>query len=90
MSATAEGVLDGVRQSIPLKVISLSAAGTFAVTHDWPERGSWAIKLVATNPEYKDYATGIVVPVQNESVQLSAAKHYFHAPTNAEVSLAIN
>jgi hypothetical protein len=90
VSATAEGVSGGVRQSIPLKVIPLSTAGTFAVTREWPEGGTWAIKMVATNPDYKDYATSVVVPVHNDSVQLSAVKHYFRAPTDAEVSLALN
>jgi hypothetical protein len=90
VSATAEGVVDGKRQSIPLKVISLSTAGTFAVTREWPEQGTWAIKMVATNPDYKDYATSVVVPVHKDEVQLSVAKYYFHAPSNAEVSLALN
>jgi hypothetical protein len=90
VSATAEGVVNGVRQSIPLKVISLSTAGTFAITHEWPEQGNWAIKMIATNPEYKDYATSVLVPVHKDSVQLSTAKHYFHAATDAEVSLALN
>jgi len=90
VTATAEGVVDGVRKSIPLKVISLSASGTFAVAREWPEQGAWAIKLVATNPEYRDYATSVLVPIRNDSVQLSAAKHYFRRPTDAEVSLALN
>ncbi len=90
VSATAEGIVNGVRQSIPLKVISLSTAGTFAVTRQWPEQGTWAIKMVATNPEYKDYATSVVVPLRNDSAQLSTAKHYFHAASDAEVSLALN
>lgn len=90
VSATAEGVVNGVRQSIPLKVMSLSTAGTFAVAHEWPQQGTWVIKMIATNPEYKDYATGVVVPFRNDSAQLSVAKHYFHAPTDAEVVLALN
>ena len=90
VSATAEGLFNGVRQSIPLKVISLSTAGTFAVAHEWPEHGNWAIKMVATNPDYKDYATSVIVPVRNDAVQLPVARHYFHAPTDAEVSLALN
>jgi hypothetical protein len=65
VTATAEGIVNGVRQSLPLKVISLSAAGTFAVTREWPEQGTWAVKMVATNPEYKDYATSVVVPLRN-------------------------
>ena len=90
VTATAEGVVNGMRKSIPLKVISLSTAGTFAVTREWPEQGIWAIKLVATNPEYRDYAASVLVPIRSDSVQLSAAKHYFHRPTDAEVSLALN
>ena len=46
--------------------------------------------MVATNPEYKNYATSVMVPIQNDSVQLSAAKHYYRMPTDAEVSLALN
>ena len=90
VSATAEGVVNGVRQSIPLKVITLSTAGTFAVTHEWPEQGAWAVKMVATNPEYKNYATSVVVPIHGDSAQLSMAKHYTHAANSAEVSLALN
>lgn len=88
--ATAEGMVDGIRKSIPLKVIALSSAGTFAVAREWPKQGTWVIKLVATNPEYKNYATSVLVPIQKDSAQLSAAKHYFRAPTDAEVSLALN
>jgi hypothetical protein len=90
VAATAEGVVNGMRKSIPLKVIPLSTAGTFAVARAWPEQGKWAIKLVATNPQYRDYATGVLVPIRNDSVQFSEVQHYFHAPTDAEVSLALN
>lgn len=90
LTATAEGVVNGVRKSIPLKVLSLSAPGTFAVTREWPNEGTWAIKIVATNPEYKDYATSAVVPIQNNAAQLEAAKRYYHAPTENELALSIN
>ncbi len=90
VTATAEGVVNGMRKSIPLKVISLSTAGTFAVAREWPNEGAWAIKLVATNPAYRDYATSVLVPIRSDSLQLSAAKYYFHRPTDAEVSLALN
>jgi hypothetical protein len=90
VSATAEGVVNGIRQSIPLKVIALSTAGSFAVAHEWPEQGNWVIKMVATNPEYKDYATSVVVPVRGDAVQLGSAKHYYRVPTDAELALALN
>ncbi|HEX3727046.1 MAG TPA: hypothetical protein VHV08_12415, partial [Pirellulales bacterium] len=58
VTATATGSVDGRQQSMPLKVISLSTPGTYAVTHEWPEQGAWVIKFEATNPDYKNYATG--------------------------------
>jgi hypothetical protein len=88
--ATAEGMVKGMRKSVRLKVIALSTPGTFAVAREWPEQGAWAIQLVATNPEYKNYATAVLVPIHNEGVELSAAKHYFHPPTDAEVSSTLN
>jgi len=73
-----------------LKVIPLSSAGMFAVTREWPEHGTWAVKMVATNPDYKNYATGVVVPIQGGVEQLAAVKHYYHVPTDAEVLLSLN
>jgi hypothetical protein len=90
VTATAEGVVNGMRKSIPLKVFTLSAPGTFAVTREWPNGGIWAIKMVATNPEYKDYATSAVVPIQNNAAKLQAVKRYYHAPTENELSISLN
>jgi hypothetical protein len=90
VTATAEGLVNGARSSIPLKVISLSTAGMFAVAREWPEQGTWAVKMIATNPDYKDYATSVVIPMQKSLVQLSTVKHYSHAATSAEVSAALN
>lgn len=90
VTATAEGVVNGIRKSISLKVIALSAPGTFAVTREWQNEGTWAIKMVATNPEYKDYASSAVVPIQNNSAQTQAVRRYYHAPTENELSLSLN
>jgi hypothetical protein len=90
LTATAEGVVNGIRKSIPLKVLSLSTPGTFAVTRDWPNEGTWAIKIVATNPEYKDYATSAVVPIQNNAAQTTAVRRFYHAPTESELSISLN
>jgi hypothetical protein len=46
--------------------------------------------MIATNPDYKDYATAVVVPIQRNLAESGAAKHYSHAPTEAEVSLSLN
>ena len=49
LTATAIGVVDGHRQSIPLKVIKLSEPGAFALAQQWPKEGRWVIQLTATN-----------------------------------------
>jgi hypothetical protein len=85
MTATAEGVIDGKRQSIALTLIPLSTPGTFAITRQWPEVGTWAVKIVARNPEYTDYATGALVRFDANSVEWTSAKSYFHAPTDQDV-----
>jgi hypothetical protein len=89
VSATAEGLVGGKRQSIPVKVMNLSTPGAFAVARQWPREGVWTIRLVATNPDYKDYATGMVVPLRNDVYIRADAMHFTHAPTEDEVNSAL-
>lgn len=90
LTATAEGFVNGVHRSIPLKVIPLSTSGTFVVTREWPPTGKWAVRIVATNPEYKNYATGVLVPLDGNSVEWTSIKHYFHEPTDEELASLLN
>ena len=89
ITATAEGVVDGSRRTISLRVISLSTPGVFAVTREWPAQGNWAVKLIATNPEYKDYATGVLVRMGRDGFDWAGVKHFYHAPTSAEVDAVL-
>jgi hypothetical protein len=89
LTATAEGLTNSGRQSIPLKVIPLSKPDSFAVTREWPQSGEWVVKIVATNPEYKNYATSVLIPMGNDSFNWTAVKYYPRAPTTAEVDAAL-
>ncbi len=51
ITATAIGLVNGERREIPLKVSSLSEAGMFAVSGQWPSEGKWVIQLVGRNNE---------------------------------------
>ena len=79
VTAKATGSVDGRQQSIPLHVISLSTPGTYAVTHEWPEQGDWVIQFEATNPDYKNYATGARVEVNGNTVEWTKVKPYVRA-----------
>lgn len=85
ITATAEGIVDGRRVSIPLKVIALSKPGSFAVAREWQGGGAWVVTMVATNPNYKNYATSIVVPAESGAAARARAKVFYHAPTEAEI-----
>lgn len=39
----AEGVVDGKRRSIPLKLVSTGRTGEYAVFKQWPGEGTWAL-----------------------------------------------
>src|SRR5947208_16449564 len=47
-TATAEGKVDGKRQSIPLQVIALSTPGTYAVKKQWPDKGAWVLTFAGS------------------------------------------
>jgi hypothetical protein len=86
VTATAEGLANGRRQTIPLKVMNLSAPGTFAVAREWPRQGAWTVTMIATNPDYKNYATSVVVPVRNDTAVRADAKVFYHAPSADEIT----
>ena len=87
--ATAEGIVDGRRRTVPLRVIPLRTPGTFAITREWPAQGNWVVKLAATNPDYKDYATGVLVRMDPAGFDWAGVKQLYHAPTSAEVDAVL-
>ncbi len=86
IAATAEGIVNGQRRTVPLKVLYLSQPGVFAVSHEWPRDGAWTVKMIATNPEYRNYATAVVVPIRNDAASREDAKVFYHAPSADEVN----
>jgi hypothetical protein len=86
VTATAEGIVNGKRVTTPLTVIRLSEPGAFAVTRQWPQTGTWVVKMIATNPDYKDYATSIVAPADSGPANRAKAKVFYHAPSADEIN----
>lgn len=90
MSATAEGMVDGVRKSVPLKVMALKKQGTFAVAREWPQEGKWAVIVVANYLERKGFTSSVIVPADKDSFQWDAMQEFYHVPTNAEVAAVLS
>ncbi len=45
LTGTAEGVVEGVRQSIPLHFKATGHPGVFAVDQSWPNEGAWVLAI---------------------------------------------
>jgi len=90
MSATAEGIVDGVRKTIPLRVMALAKQGTFAVAREWPLEGKWALILVASYPGHKGFASSVIIPADKDTFRWDAKQEFYHVPTNAEVAAILN
>ena len=51
VTATAIGIVNGKRQSIPLELKPLGEPGAYALSQQWPKEGKWVIQLVGKNDE---------------------------------------
>jgi hypothetical protein len=65
ISATAEGLVNGARSSLPVTPIGAGSPGVYLVTQSWPAEGVWAVSLSATCGSAR---AGAIVPVSNLSV----------------------
>lgn len=47
-TSTAEGIVNGARQSLPVKLTPLAVPGVHAVPQAWPKEGVWVVSIAAT------------------------------------------
>lgn len=84
LTATAEGIVNGKRQTITAKVTPLSTPGMFAVAQTWPTEGTWMLHLAATHPEW-NVATSTLVKVDAKSFVRASAKMANRSATKSEI-----
>ena len=88
VSATAEGLVAGIRRSVPLKLIPLST-GFYGVAREWPSEGTWAVKFVVTNPDYGKYVTAALVRTGGAAPRKGMVQHLYRVPTEEDISLVL-
>jgi len=88
ITATAEGIVDGHRQSIPLKLEALSQQSTFALARQWPAEGRWIVTLTASNPKF-GWTPAEMVKVDGDSVAFNNVKRFNQAPTKEAIEAAL-
>jgi hypothetical protein len=61
IAGMAEGLVNGVRQSVGLDLIAVdAAAGVYAVQPQWPDSGHWVLQLNGSCPSPKASASTLI------------------------------
>jgi nitrogen fixation protein FixH len=85
MTGTAEGVVNGQRQSLKLELMPMATPGVFAVRKQWSD-GTWIVNLTATCPGRKATAGALVALDQNSALLRNKTKLLERAATEREVT----
>lgn len=86
ITGTAEGIVDGARRSLPLRVVAGAAPGAFAVSRDWPQQGVWVVNLTG---HCGSSTASAVVPMGPNGFVRESSQFFSRAATAAEVDLAL-
>lgn len=89
LTAAAEGLFNGKRESIALKLLPLASQGAYALTRQWPADGKWVISLVAANPN-AGWQPSALVRVDGDAVDWANVTRLSHAPDSHEIEAALN
>ena len=88
-TGSAEGLINGKRQTVALKLIPLKAPGSYAVTRQWPADGQWVISLTATNPG-TTWHPSVLVKVNGDRFDWAGVMRFSRAPNAQEIEAALN
>jgi hypothetical protein len=87
ITATAEGLVNGARRTVPLTLTALPTPGVHAVPKDWPSGGVWIVNLVGT---CGGRTAGALVPVpENASYKRESIKLLTHKATPEEIDASL-
>ena len=88
VAGTAEGIVNGARQSVPLAIVRLSTPGVHAVQQQWGNAGQWIVHLKATCPA-TGAVTSALVPMAGPTFVREKIELFPAAATDAQVNGAI-
>jgi hypothetical protein len=86
ISGTAEGIVQGARQSVPLKLVETSKPGVYAVNQNWPPEGTW---VVALKGMCADASAGAIVPIGPNGFIRESSKLLTRPATVGEIAASL-
>jgi len=86
VTATAEGIVNGARRSVAVRLVAATTPGAFAVSHDWPLEGAWVVHLTG---HCGASTASAVVPFGPNGFIRESSKFFPRAATAAEVEAVL-
>ena len=86
IGGTAEGLVNGVRRSVALKVMPMSTPGVYAVPQSWPAEGDWVVILKGT---CASASAGAIVPIGPTGFIRESSKFFPRPAANPEIESAL-
>jgi hypothetical protein len=86
LSATAEGLVNGARQSVALEPAKMPQPGVFAFFKHWPEGGAWVVSVSGT---CGTQAAGATVRMTGAAYHRDHVELLPHHPTRADIERAL-
>ena len=86
VTATAEGIVNGARRSVPVRLVPATTPGAFAVSRDWPWEGAWVVHLTG---HCGASTASAVVPFGPNGFLRESSKFFPRAATAAEVEAVL-
>ena len=86
IGGTAEGLVNGGRRSVPLKVAPTSKPGVYAVYQNWPAEGSWVVNLKGT---CASATAGAIVPIGPNGFIRESSRFLNRPATDAEIDASL-
>jgi hypothetical protein len=86
VDATAEGLVEGARKSVALKLTKLSTPGVYAVFPAWGPGGDWVVSLHGTCAAA---SAGALIPIRPDGFNRAASKFFPRPATRQEIDAAL-
>ncbi len=86
VSGTAEGIVNGERQSRPLHFISLSEPGVWALERNWPVQGAWVLNI---RTAYNASLSAAIAKVDRTGAVQRTIKPRRELPSDGDIARAL-
>jgi hypothetical protein len=83
ISGTAEGMVNGMRRSLVLRVVKAAKPGVYGVFQNWPNEGDWVVNLKGT---CGTAIAGAIVPMGPKGFVRESSKFFARPATDAEIN----